>query len=194
MNVCTASVTALVLALVLSAPAQAETIRLLAVADGFVADGLGGARLNGKSDGIAENFGTRVSFLLGQGDQRAVIHFDVNSLKGERVQKATLRLDIVHKETSQSAVFPIEVRGYNSFGPISLGDFYRGTFIKVFDGVKAPFDRPVSIDVTDRVKRGLSSPAGMIGFTLRSNANGTVTFGSIEDGAVVTPRLIVVTE
>lgn len=194
MNVCTPSVTALVLAVVLSAPAQAETIRLLAVADGFVADGLGGAKLNGKPDGIAENFGTRVSFLLGQGDQRAVIHFDVNSLKGQRVQKATLRLDIVHKETTQSAVFPIEVRGYNSLGQIRLGDFFRGGFIKVFDGVAARFDRPVSIDVTASVKSGMSSPAGMIGFTLRSNANGTVTFGSIEDGAVVTPRLIVVTE
>jgi len=183
-----------VLALTVSTLAQAETLELVAVADGFVGDGLEGADVDGRPDGVAENFGTRVAFLLAQGDQRAVMHFDVNSVKGLRVRKATLKLKIIHKETSQSTFLPIEVRGYNSIGALRLGDFYRGTFIKVFDGVAAPFDVPVLINVTDRVRSGLKSPSGMIGFTLRTNANGIVTFGSLEDGLVVAPRLVIQTE
>ena len=194
MGVRIASVAVGVLALTVSALAQAETIQLVAVADGFIADGLNGAAVDGRPDGVAPSFGTRVAFLLAQGDQRAVIHFDINSVKGLRVRKATLKLEIVHKEVSQSTVLPIEVRGYNSIGALRLNDFYRGTFIKVFDGAAAPFDVPVLINVTDRARSGLNSPSGMIGFTLRTNANGTVTFGSLEDGLVVAPKLVILTD
>ena len=122
------------------------------------------------------------------------MHFDINSVKGLRVLKATLKLEIAHKETSQSTIFPIEVRGYNSIGELRLNDFYRGTFVTVFDGVAAPFAVLIAINVTERVRSGLASPSGLIGFTLRTNMDGTVTFGSVEDGLVVAPKLVILTE
>ena len=191
MRIRIASVAIGVLTLTISTLGQADTIRLAPVADGITSDG---QPFNGVPDRLFESFGNRVAFLPAVGDQRLVMHFDINSAKGLRVLNATLKLEIVHKETSQSTILPIEVRGYNSDGVLRRNDFYRGTFVKVFDGVAAPFDVPVAINVTERVKNGLASPSGLIGFTLRTNTQGTVTFGSLEDGAVVHPKLVIVTE
>ena len=62
----------------------------------------------------------------------------------------------------------------------------------MFDGVAAPFDRLDSINVTERVKVGLASPSGFIGFTLRTNMDGTVSFGSVEHGEAL--KLVILTE
>jgi len=186
-----ASVMVGVLTLTFSTRGEAETIRLAPVADGITSDG---QPFDGLPDALFETFGNRVAFRPDVGDQRAVMHFDINSVKGLRVLRATLKLDIVHKETAQSPIIPIEVRGYNSNGVLRLNDFHRGTFVTVFDGVAASFEVPVAINVTERVKSGLASPAGLIGFTLRTNTDGVITFGSVEDGLVVAPKLVIVTE
>lgn len=193
MRVRIASVAVGVLTLTVSILGQADTISLAPVADGITSDGQP-FPFDGLPDRLFETFGNRVLFSPALADQRAVMHFDINSVKGLRVLKATLQLDIVHKETAQSTIIPIEVRGYNSNGVLRLKDFHRGTFVTVFDGVAAPFDVPVAINVTGHVKSGLASPSGLIGFTLRTNTKGTITFGSIEDGLVVAPKLVILTE
>ena len=185
-----ASVAVGVIALTVGTVALADTILLTPIADGIASDD---RPFDGRADRLFEAFGNRVSFLPGEADQRAVIHFDINSVKGLRVLKATLKLVISHKELSQSTIFPIEVRGYNSAGVLKHSDFHEGAFVTVFDGVATPFGT-VAINVTERVKRGLISPSGFIGFTLRTNMKGTVTFSALEDGAVVHPKLVVVTE
>ena len=191
MRVHIASVAVGVLTLTVSTLGQADTIRLAPVADGITSDG---QPFDGKPDALFEAFGNRVAFLPAVGDQRAVIYFDINSVKGLRVLKATLKLEIVHKATSQSTIIPIEVRGYNSDGVLRRNDFHRGTFVTVFDGVAAPFDVPVAINVTERIKRELASPSGLIGFTLRTNSEGTITFGAVEDGPASAPKLVILTE
>jgi hypothetical protein len=193
MRVRIASVAVGVLTFTVSTLGQADTIRLAPVADGITSDGQP-FPFDGVPDRLFETFGNRVAFQPGLGDQRAVMRFDINGVKGLRVLKATLKLLIVHKETAQSTIIPIEVRGYNSNGVLRLSDFYRGTFVAVFDGVAAPFEVPVAINVTERVKSGLASPSGLIGFTLRTNTQGTITFGSIEDGLAAAPKLVISTE
>ena len=60
MRVRIASLAVAVLTLTVSTPGQAKTIWLVAVADGFIADGLAGAKFNGRPDGVAEELVTRV--------------------------------------------------------------------------------------------------------------------------------------
>lgn len=192
MRIRKASVAAGIFALIVSTVGHAETIRLPPVDDGIAADD---SPFDGKPDRLFDTLGDRVAFLPGVGDQRAVMHFDINSVKGLRVLRATLRLDMVNRSIPESTtIFPIEVRGYNSIGVLRLNDFQRGTFVAVVDGVAASITVPVSINVTERVKSVLASPSGMIGFTLRTNMEGIVAFGSLEDGPAAAPLLVIVTK
>jgi hypothetical protein len=178
-----------VVALSVSTLGQADTIRLAPTADGVVHDQ---QPFDGVPDTLFPVAANNIAFRPNFADGRAVMHFDVNSIKGLHVQKATLKLDIIGKETSGSPIIPIEVRGFNSNGRLKLNDFRRGTFVTVFDGVAAPFDVLVAIDVTNRVKSALATASGFVGFTFRTNTDGVISFGSLDTGPA--PKLVILTE
>lgn len=190
LRVCFCSVVVLFATAASSAPITEHV--LVPVADGAIFD-QGPFDGIGDPDGILD--GQSVTVFLNSRilDSRGVVEFDLTQIPtGKRIQSATLRL--VPRGMSflpGTTIAPIQVMGYRGDGTLDVGDFNEGTFLTVYDGLEAPNDSVVEIDVTAFTQLLHRRHRHYVGFSFRTNVHGFMrNYGSLDIGSPVT--LIVV--
>ena len=127
-------------------------------------------------------------------DSRAVIEFDLNALPpGARIRRAQLRAPVVGKVVGPDATsLPIEVRVFSSNGIVNLSDFHQGRFEGVFDALFIPANGATAkVDVTPTVLAIYEySARRLVGFVLRTTAQGGIAVGTLETGKPAVLRIV----
>ena len=127
-------------------------------------------------------------------DSRAVIEFDLNALPaGARIRRAQLRAPVVGKAVGPDATsLPVEVRAFSSNGVLNLSDFHRGRFEGVFDALPIPANGTTAkVDVTPTVIAiNENSSRRLVGFVLRTTAQGGIAVGTLETGKPAILRIV----
>jgi hypothetical protein len=127
-------------------------------------------------------------------DSRTIIEFDLNALPpGARIRQAQLRAPVVGKAVGPDATsLPVEVRAFRSNGVVNLSDFHQGRFEGVFDALLIPPNGTTAkVDVTPMVEEIYeNSSRRLVGFVLRTTAQGGITVGSLETGKPAILRIV----
>jgi hypothetical protein len=162
---------------------------LLPVADGTIFDQ---SPFDGVGDAVDQGLGNALFLNSGIADARAAMEFDLSTINPQRIQSAFLRI------TPRGRAFlpgtsriPVQLFGYQGDGALQTTDFSAGCFITVFDGLAAPFDVPISLDVTEFLRSLRPGKQSIAGFNFRTNVNGALlNLGSLE---LAPPPTLVVT-
>lgn len=147
---------------------------------------------DGVGDGVGEDLGNTVFLTSGIGEGRGAMEFDLSAINPHRIQGAFLRI-VPHGKAvlPGTLTIPVQLFGYTGDGFLQTDDFNVGCFITVFDGLAAPLNVPISLDVTEFLRGIRQANQPFVGFNLRTNVHGAqINFGSLELG---TPPTLIVT-
>ena len=164
-----------------------STSQLSPVADGFILDQ---EPFDGVGDAVEDSQGITTFFNSGIAEFRGAMEFDLSSIpQNNTIESAFLYVTPLGRSVPpNTSTIPIQLFGYSGNGIIETDDFNAGSSITIFDGLAAPFNVPVVLDVTEFLQN--QAPMSYVGFGLRTDVNGAgVTFGSLELGS--DPTLVI---
>lgn len=162
-------------------------IQLVPVDDGFILDQ---SPFDGTGDAVEDSLSIEVFFNLGVAEFRGAMEFDMGFINSSFIESAFLYIIPIGRSVPPgTSTMPIQLFGYSGDGVIGTDDFNAGSFITVFDGLTAPFNVPVILDVTEFLKNHAQTQ--YVGFTLRTDVGGGTNFGSLELGTSPILRITV---